>query len=105
MRAHQLARLALGCYIMNGSRQGKNVLWFIETTSVVEDGCRKGLDFAMRSERRRRSKKKKKAHKVSPFSCYIASPEPNGVQRYMNDPERGSRGHYYYRGAYPSLSD
>lgn len=38
MRAHQLARLALGCYTMNASRRERNVLWFIGTTSVALRG-------------------------------------------------------------------
>lgn len=41
MRVHRVARLALGCYTINASRRGKNVLWFIETSSVVMNECRK----------------------------------------------------------------
>ena len=57
MRLHQLVRLALGCYIMNGSPQGRNVLWFIEVTSAVVGGCHRGRGIAMRGEWGRRWKK------------------------------------------------
>ena len=63
MGAHQLARLALGCYTMNASRQGRNVLWYIETTTVVLGGCRRA--FTVKGE-----KSMPKEKEISSFSTH-----------------------------------
>ena len=48
---------------MNASRQGRNVLWYIETTSVVLGGCRRA--FTVKGE-----KSMPKEKEISSFSTH-----------------------------------
>ena len=84
MQAHQLARLALGCYTMNVSRRGRNVLWCIEITSVVPGPCRRIPSRKASKDGRRKKKVTGGSKKMEQKACLGKADPMNGYTHLTN---------------------